>query len=311
MAILKEHRKLVLCTSMVTFLLLAGALGCHGGLKEKSSASTSSSSKQYSIRGNVISVDAKNGVVTLATEAIPHFMGPMTMAYTLDNPGVASGLHSGDKITAQLQTGASGAVLSDIDVIQQATLNAMPPVQYHIPQAGDAVPDFKLLNQSGRTIQLHQFRGKVLVLTFIYTRCQSSQFCPLMSRNFAQLNQLLAADPKLYAKTHLLSISLDPKYDTPAVLRSYGGAYTGRYTKENFKHWEFAAPSQRELASLLKWFAVGVTTQGGKVLMHSVSTAVVGSDGQILYWYPTNTWTPQQVFNDVQHTVATGSADRH
>ena len=173
-------------------------------------------------------------------------------------------MHPGDKITAQLQLAAQGAVLSDIDIMQQANLNVLPPVQYHVPQPGDAVPDFSFLNQSNREISFHQFHGKVLVLTFIYTRCASSEFCPLMSRNFADLDQMLAADPGLYGKTHLLSISFDPKYDTPAVLRSYGGAYTGRYTKETFQHWDFAAPSPAKLASVLQWFDVAVNTSNGK-----------------------------------------------
>jgi protein SCO1/2 len=296
--------------TLALLVFLAGLGGCHGNASSQQSANAVSSGKQYSVRGKVISVDAKDGVISLDTEAIPGFMEAMTMAYTLQNPSVASELHPGDRITAQLQIGAQGAVLGDIDITQQAVLNALPPVAYHMPRPGELVPDFELLNQSGRAIHLRQFRGKVLVLTFIYTRCASSQFCPLMSRNFAALDELLAADPKLYTKTHLLSISFDPKYDTPAVLRSYGGAYTGRYTKEKFEHWDFAAPSQADLSSLLQWFDVGVTRKNGSVLMHSVSTAVIGPDGKIASWYPTNTWTPQQAFHDVRIAATTGSAGK-
>ena len=278
-------------------------LGCQPRSQSSNTGTTASSRKQYSVRGKVISVDQKDGVIALDTEAIPGVMEAMTMAYTLQNPSIASELHPGDKISAQLQLVAQGAVLSNIVVLQQANLNVLPPVQYHEPQLGDAVPDFQFRNQNNREISLKQFRGKVLVLTFIYTRCASSQFCPLMSRSFAHLDQLLAADPKLYANTHLLSISFDPKYDKPAVLRSYGGAYTGRYTKETFQHWDFAAPSQAKLASVLQWFDVGVTSSGGKVVSHSVSTAVIGPDGKIRAWYPTNTWTPQQALKDIQQIL--------
>ena len=280
-----------------------GILGCHSGSQPAKTGASASSQKQYSIRGKVVSVDQKDGVIALDTEAIPGVMEAMTMAYTLQNPSVASELHPGDTLTAHLQLAAQGAVLSNIVIVQQANLNVLPPMQYHVPQLGDTVPDFRFLNQSNREISLQQFRGKVLVLTFIYTRCASSQFCPLMSRNFAHLDQLLAADPGLYAKTHLLSISFDPKYDTPPVLRSYGGAYTGRYTKETFQHWDFAAPSPAELASLLQWFDVAVTSSKGKIVTHSVSTAVIGPDGKIRAWYPTNTWTPQQALKDIQQIV--------
>ena len=278
--------------------------GCHSPGKDRSGSQVSSSQKRYSVKGKVIAVDAKDGVISLDTEAIPGFMEAMTMAYTLQDPSIAPGLHPGDTITAQLQVGAQGAVLSEVVVTQQAELNRKPKTQYHVPQAGDAVPNFQLLNQSGSVIDMRRFRGKVLVLTFIYTRCGSSQYCPLMSRNFAKLDTLLAADPRLYAGTHLLSVSFDPDYDTPAVLRSYGGAYTGRYTEEKFQHWDFAAPNKKQLASLLQWFDMGVTATDGKVMRHSLSTAVIGPDGKIRYWYPTNTWTPQQLLQDVQQVLA-------
>jgi len=293
---------------VIAAVICFGAIGCHS-TKKTSAANRdgTSAGKQYSVRGKVVSVDVKDGVIALDTEAIPGYMEAMTMAYILQDPSVASELHPGDKITAQLQVGAPGAVLSDIDVVQQASLDIKPAVVYHVPQVGDSIPNFTLRNQNGKEIHLDQFRGKVLVLTFIYTRCASAKYCPLMSQNFAKLDTMLAADPQLYAKSHLLSISFDPKYDTPAVLRSYGGAYTGRYTKEKFMHWDFAAPKQRELASLLQWFDVGVTSSDGKVLQHSLSTAVVGPDGKIRDWFPTNTWTPQEMLQDVQQIVAAGN----
>jgi protein SCO1 len=289
--------------SMALLGAVVGMLGCRSGAKPESSDASGSPQKQYSIRGKVVSVDQKDGVIALDTEAIPGVMEAMTMAYTLQDPSVSSELHAGDILTAQLQLGAQGAVLSSIVVVQQANLNVLPPVQYHVPQVGDTVPDFQFLNQNNRKISLRQFRGKVLVVTFIYTRCASSQFCPLMSRNFAHLNELLAADPALYSKTHLLSISFDPTYDTPAVLRSYGGAYTGRYTKETFHHWDFAAPSPAKLASLLQWFDVAVSSSKGKIVSHSVSTAIIGPDGKIRAWYPSNSWTPQQALKDIQQIV--------
>ncbi|MGC1918297.1 MAG: copper-binding protein, partial [Acidobacteriaceae bacterium] len=107
-----------------------GVLGCHSSSRSSGSGTTSSSQKQYSIRGKVVSVDQKDGVIALDTEAIPGVMQAMTMAYTLQNPSVASELHPGDTLTAQLQLEARGAVLSSIVIVQQANLNVLPPVQY-------------------------------------------------------------------------------------------------------------------------------------------------------------------------------------
>jgi protein SCO1/2 len=245
-----------------------------------------------------VSTDATH--VTLDHEAVPGFMEAMTMPYKLKDPSIVSELHPGDRITARIlvQQDAAGFRAPELDnivVIAQARPDYKPAVEYHIPQVGDAVPDFHLLNQSDHPIHLGQFKGKVLVATFIYTRCPLADYCPRMSHNFADIDKTLSADPALYSQTHLLSISFDPAYDTPAVLRSYGGAYTGNYTKETFAHWDFAAPSEKELEEVTKFFGVGVTPGENKTLNHSLSTVVIGKDGKVAAWYPTNDWKPDEV----------------
>ena len=251
----------------------------------------------------MVSPDASKGQVTLDSEAIPGFMDAMIMPYTLRQPNILSELHPGDTITATLLASKDSDLLDEIVVVAQAKADYKPPVSYRPLNPGDAVPDFKLLNQSGKTIHIAQFRGKALLMTFIYTRCPLSDYCPRMSRNFARLDKMLAADPALYAKTHLLSVSFDPKYDTPAVLRSYGGAYTGNYTNETFTHWDFAAPPQAELDSVLKFFLVGATPEKDKTITHSLSTIVITPEGKIYKWYPTNDWTPEQLFADVKELI--------
>jgi protein SCO1 len=103
---------LALCCALTCGMV--SVCGCHSN---SAASGTAASRKQYSVRGKVISVDQKDGVIALDTEAIPGFMKAMTMAYFLENPAEASRLHPGDKITAQLQLNAQGAVLSDIDIV--------------------------------------------------------------------------------------------------------------------------------------------------------------------------------------------------
>ena len=278
--------------------------GCHSSSQKKVS---STQENVFSLRGVVVAVDVPSGKITLNNENIPGVMAPMTMVYALANPMEATEIHPGDKIGARLSKSDTEATLDQIIILQPAQLNVPSTVQYHIPHAGDVVPDFQFINQNGRRIHLSQYRGKVLLITFVYTRCPLSNYCPLMSRNFSAVDKMLAADPALYAKTHLLSISFDPAYDTPAVLRSYGAAYTGRYTQENFAHWEFSAPNPKELASLLQWFGVGVTPAPDKTLSHSLSTVVIGTDGKVRNWYPTNEWTPEQLVGDVRETLSSAT----
>jgi protein SCO1 len=284
---------ILLCT------LLLG--GCQGNKPE--SATAGNDTKQYHVRGVVVSTNAAKSEVTLDSEAIPGFMDAMTMPYTLKTPNVINELHPGDTITATLFASKDSDLLDQIVVITQAKADYKPPVAYKPLNPGDAIPDFTLLNQSGNLIHLAQFRGKTLFMTFIYTRCPLADYCPRMSRNFARLDKMLAADPELYAKTHLLSVSFDPAYDTPKVLRSYGGAYTGNYTNETFAHWDFAAPPQKELDKVLNFFLLGITPEKDKTITHSLSTIVITPDGKVYKWYPENDWTPDQLLSDVKELL--------
>ena len=219
-------------------------------------------------------------------------MEPMTMDYKLKDPSVASELHPGDRITARFLAEQRRRELHRRPTRQYRRHRPGPsrlqaPVAYHVPTPGDPVPDFHLLNQSDRTIHLDQFKGKFVLLTFIYTRCQLADFCPRMCSNFADIDKALAADPALYKQTHLLSISFDPAYDTPKVLRSYGGAYTGNYTNEKFLHWDFAAPTEKDLPARHSIFQRRRHPWRQKSLTHSLSTVLIGKDGKIIAWYPT------------------------
>lgn len=261
--------------------------------------------KQYHVRGQVVASDAKTGEVTLDAEAIPGFMPAMTMPYALAQPNIATELHPGDTITAVLTVKPGASVLDQIVVVDQAKPDYKPAVTYNDLEPGEPIPDFRFLNQSDRIVHLGQWRGKVLLLTFIYTRCPLPNFCVRMSRNFAEIDKELQKDPQLYAKTHLLSVSFDPAYDTPKVLRSYGGAYTGRYTQETFKHWDFAAPPEKELKQVLQFFDVGVTPEGKATLTHSLSTVVIAPDGKLYKWYPDNNWQVGQVMADIRQLLGT------
>ena len=284
-------------------LVSSSLQGCR---KPQAGAVGSTRQESYKLKGRIVAVDAATGHVTVAHGPIPGFMGAMTMSYKLAEPNIAGELHPGDLITARLLVDEDAAGPNDrldqIDVIGQARPDTVPKVQYHVPAPGDAVPDFKLLDQSGKTIDLAQYRGKVVLLTFIYTRCPLADFCPRMSSNFADIDKALAADKPAYAKTQLLSVSFDPKYDTPAVLRSYGGAHTGRFTDEDFKHWSFAAPSLPDLPRMEQWFDVGVTgdSSAPESIQHSLSTVVIGRDGKVIAWYPTNDWKVADVLEQVK-----------
>ncbi len=281
--------------------MLLMVAGCH---TQQRPFPQSGEVKQYAVKGTIVATDATHRQVTIDTQQIPGFMEAMTMPYKVKDANVLQDLHPGDHMTGTLLVSDANTLLDQIVITSQAQPDYKPRAQYHVPAPGDAVPDFRFTNQSGRQISLKQFRGKALLVTFIYTRCPLSDYCPRMSRNFAEIDKMLLADRPLYDKTHLLSLSFDPIYDSPAVLRSYGEAYTGNYTKERFEHWDFAAPSKQELPKLLEYFDVGATPGDNNSITHSLSTAVIAPDGTIAAWYPTNDWTAADVFGELKKAAA-------
>jgi protein SCO1/2 len=291
-------RSLPLSIALVLPSLL---IGCH----RQPQAVAVDNTLHYSVRGVVESKDTANHEILLKHGAVAGLMPAMSMVYPVVDPAALQEMNPGDTIMATIDAdrspdGPTHLRLVDVDIIAEGKPDQVPTVQYHVPAPGDAVPDFTLVNHSDHTLDLRQFRGKVLLMTFIYTRCPLSDYCPRMSHNFAEIDKALAADPKAYADTHLLSVSFDPAYDTPKVLKSYGEAYTGQYTNATFQHWDFAAPPQRELAKVDQYFDVGVTPGQNGSLQHSLSTTIIGKDGKVIAFYPTNDWSVADVLAKVK-----------
>ena len=289
--------------------LLACALlaGCHSGTQASPPPGTTPNFKIYKLRGKVVSTDATTGEVTLNHEAIPEFMDAMTMPYKLKDASILGELHPGDVITADLlvsQDADATVLLDHIVVVGQGKPDYKPATLYHVPAPGDQVPDFALRNQDGRAIRLHQFRGKELLITFIYTRCPLPNFCPLVTRNFAQIDRQVEADGVLKNKVHLLSVSFDPENDTPERLRAYGAQYIGSDAKDAFARWDFAVPQKPVLTEMGKYFDVGLTAGADGTINHTLSTTLVGRDGKVVQFYPGNEWTPDQVMSDMRKAGA-------
>jgi protein SCO1/2 len=154
------------------------------------------------------------------------------------------------------------------------------------------------VNQSGKSISLHNYRGQTLLLTLIYTRCPFPDFCPRISHEFAAINRQVKLDPARYGRTHLLSISFDPAHDTPKILRAYGFSCAGSKDPAIFAHWEFSAIPQSELPEFANYFALTYKEEGG-LLTHSLSTAVISPDGKIFKWYHGADWQASELLEDI------------
>jgi len=280
---------------LVILTIVAASFSCRSG--------PSKNAKRYELKGKVVAIEADKHLVTIAHEEIKDFMPGMTMPFTVNDMSAYSILRPGDEISGMLVVDGPKSWLEEL-VIRQETTDAT--VKSDIPpeaKPGDDVPNYGLVNQAGNPIKLHDYRGKALMLTFIYTRCPMPDQCTLMSENFGRINQELKSQPELYDRLHLLSISFDPDYDTPSVLRSYGAAHSGLYADEDFKHWEFATGTKDQVKGIAQFFGLRYF-EGNDQIVHGLRTAVITPEGKIYKVYRGNEWKPEEAIADLKALLA-------
>jgi protein SCO1/2 len=262
--------------------------------------------KRYPFTGKVISIDTQAQSANIDGDLIQGFMEPMVMMYKFKPVSTLRQLSPGDSISAEVvvvdhdprdENADSDYWLENVKITGHA---AQPPVAgpkaFHMPSPGEEVPEFTFTDQDSKRISIHQFRGKMLVVTFIYTRCPFPDFCPRMSSNFAEIYKQLGSNPSL-ANTQLLSISFDPEHDTPKVLRDYGFSVAHTHDAALFRRWEFAAPKAADLPKIADFFALTVKPEGG-LITHNLSTAVIGPDGKLVKWYHGGDWQVSDLIKD-------------
>jgi protein SCO1 len=276
-----------------------------------SSCTSHPAPERYHFTGEIVSIDAQNQSAVINGDNVPGFMDPMTMTYKIKPPSVLNQLHAGDLISADVvvikpaknSEEASDYWLENVKTtghVQVPPPSPGPGAAQRIPQPGELVPDFSFTNQYGRRVWLKQYRGKVLLVTFIYTRCPFPDFCPRMSSNLDEIYKQVGSDPSLESTTSLLTLSFDPDHDTPKVLREYAFKVAHTQDPAVFNRWGFGVPQKDELPKIADFFGVIYKSDGG-LITHNLSTTVIGPDGKILKWYHGNDWQVSDLIADAKN----------
>jgi protein SCO1/2 len=282
-------KQFALITILLSLLLaVAGACRKHNPADER----------RYDLKGKVVAVERDKHLVTIAHQDVKDFMPGMTMPFLLPDEAALGYLAVGDEVTATLVVDAGSTWLENVAITRQST-DATGPTGIPEAKEGDEVPSYTMVNQDGKDIRLGDFRGKALLITFIYTRCPIPEYCNLMSTDFADVDRQLEKQPDAYAKTHLLSITIDPDYDTPKVLRSYGAAHTERYQNETFAHWDFATGTKDQIKGVAQFFGLRYF-QGSDQIVHSLRTVIVSPEGKVVKVYRDNQWKPEEVVAEMK-----------
>lgn len=268
-----------------------------------SACSRTPAAKEYQLKGQILDIKPETKEVLVRHEDIPGFMPAMTMPYKVEDAAVLAGKEPGDLITATLVVGETDAHLSRIDKtghapIEDATAPAITASQ--ILKPGDVVPDTALVDEDNMARPLSSLKGHRVALTFMYTRCPQPDFCPLMDRNFAAVQNEVKKTPGL-GDVRLVSVSFDPRNDSPAVLKEHA-----KTLKADPGVWHFVTTSPDDIKGFAATFGVTAepSDESPAILTHNLSTAVIDAEGKLVRIRPGNMWTPAELIADLKAAPA-------
>ncbi len=164
--------------------------------------------------------------------------------------------------------------------------------------------DFTLTDQDGRKVSLRDLRGKVAIVSFIYTHCTTG--CPITTAKMKNIQSAFTDKP-----VYLVSISFDPAHDTPAVLKEYAKRF-----EVNFGNWSFLTGTTEEVEPVLFDYKIEVSRGGKKdpsgailtssIVDHGVKTFLIDRDGMKRFEYWGQDFDTKAVLKDVTKILSAG-----
>jgi protein SCO1/2 len=247
--------------------------------------------RHYKGQGIVLGVDRASQTVTISHRAIPGFMEAMAMPFHAESAKELDALTPGSRIAFQLRVTSKSSMVRKIHVEQGAPSDVPLPKAVGKVAIGEQMPDFTLTDQTGAALNLASLRGRTVAVDFIYTRCPLPDVCPRLSANFARLQH------KFGSQIELLSVTLDPEYDTPTVLSDYANRW-----RADGRTWHFLTGVPGEVEKIAGHFGVVYWAEEGSVT-HTSSTAIIGRDGRLEALVEGSSFTSQQLIDLVRRFV--------
>jgi protein SCO1/2 len=259
------------------------------------------SSRQFELQGQILAVRPERHEVVIKHQDIKGLMPGMTMPFTVKEDALIADKKPGDLVTATLVVGETQAYLSTLTTTGHADLSeAAPPAPPDILEPGQPVKDASLVDQDDKPRSFSTFKGHRLAVTFIYTRCPLPDFCPLMDKHFAAIQKTIQSTPAL-ADVRLLTITLDPAFDRPAILKAYA-----RRREADPAVWTFLTGDPREVNSFATQFGLYVehNPENAIDITHNLRTAVIDPEGRLVTVHSGNSWTPAELVADLSAAPA-------
>lgn len=251
--------------------------------------------QRYELAGKVVAVDTQRRQVTIAHEKIAGYMDAMTMPFSLKDEWVYTVIAAGDRIGAVLVVEGDRSWLEEVAITKESE-------QADVATAGDQqgssatafapfpAVDFKLTDQDGQPFTLSSLQGKVVVLDFIFTRCPGP--CPLLSLKFAQVQKQLGE--RLGKEVVLVSITIDPRHDTPETLKAYAQRY-----QANPRGWKFLTGTTKDIMLTASAFGADYEANEEGIVDHRLVTCIIDRQGTVVSEFTGTDYSVEELFAEI------------
>ncbi len=275
--------------------------------------------QKFQAEGLVLNIDKTQKTVTISHDSIPGFMDAMVMPFHVREPKEIENLRPGTMVGFTLVVTKTASYVSgiqvheyrsaEIDPQQNLRLKALDQAMHEamhassgaapILEPGQSVPDFTLIDQSNRPASLSQFKGQVVAITFIYTRCPLPDYCLRMTNNFGRLAKRF--QDRLGRDLTLLSITFDPEHDRPEVLAKYAATW-----KPDANGWRFLTGTLIGVKQICAMFGMNFWQDEG-LLTHSLHTVLIDRQGRLVANLEGNHFSAAQLGDLVEATMKQGA----
>ena len=272
--------------------------------------------QRYSAKGLVLAVDKEHRSMTVSCEDIPGYMDAMVMPMEVRDAGELDGLARGTLIDFSFVADkehpyAENVRIRNFDSLELDPLSARrlrlldgaidQSLSLDLLKVGQPVPDFSLTDQNREHVTRSQFGGKVVAITFVYTRCPFPNFCFRLTNNFARLQKRFAKE--MGRNLILLTISLDPVHDQPETLAEYA-----RTWNIDAKGWHLLTGPPAEVHKFCERFGVAFFPDEGQ-LIHSLHTLIIDRQGKLAVNLEGNEFTAEELGDLVQSVLKGGASN--
>jgi protein SCO1/2 len=256
--------------------------------------------RQFDVRGVVVEVRAGAATAVIRHEAIPGYMAAMTMPFQAKNTNELAGLRPGDEVTFRFLVTKNASWIEQVHRTASAPVPAAAgglappaPVTNAPARLADFVADMVFTNELNQAVRWRDFDGQAIGFTFLFTRCPVPDYCPRLAKNFAAATRKLQARPDAPTNWHLLALTIDPAYDTPAVLGRYAKLHGADPTR-----WNLLVTSKEDTLRIARLFGLNYEPVAGTI-EHDFRTVIVDATGRVQAVWPIGGDTSSQLVEEL------------